>query len=1256
MRRTLRALSLAALAAASPRAAAAAVADSVAPTLTNFGITDCEGTVQFNSVVTSTGRPTVQIRAFDHNGSSVATRTGMGLRWGTVAHVGGNAVSDNLLSLLHFDGNATSSDTYGNNASTSGVVACGSGNGHTGIAGDDCWTWDSSGDFARINASASLNSTTAQMTLQAWIKPANVATLAPILEYNNAVNFGPHFWHSVTSNGSLYANLVDTNSANHVVASSGGFVKANVWQLVTLTYNGTTARLYHNHVEVASRAFASMPPLKTGFNLFVGRRASTADTFSGSIDEVRVLNRALSAEEVEGDAYGGVFLYRTTSTATVPFTQVRLDNSHLNPDPSVTNPPTPGIAATTATIADLPLKPGSNLLVFNVQDLVGNTRRSQIGITVIESVPDAPVSLTAGGITTTGINWSWSRGSRLCLTTGGGAGQFIGRRAATGAIVYPANATASFAEGGLTANTLYGLQVQASDAFGTSALTPAASAYTLAAAPTGLTAASVSTAGAVLSWSSTNPGYTRFEVVLSSDNFASHFSTVVPLANDLTALTTTVAGLSSQTTYFVRVRAFNGRSADTDTPGTAFTAALSGLFNTLPAAPGTLAGGALGPTSLQWSWTLVPTATSYTLQSSSGTNLAVTSGLSHTVTNLTANTGYQARLRAHNLNGSGDFGALVLAFTDPYPPTGSALASIGTSTARLTWSANGNPPGTSYTVQVSTLSGFAATLTSLSVTTETATVTGLLPASTYYARVRAAGFNGNATAFDAVLSFVTGSFGAISSTSAPPSPYAVSPTEVAVFHFDEAGGTRAADSSGWGNHLALVGSLTSSSPTFTTGPTGLGSALRFAGLFESVSTAAHSASLAGTGDLTVQLWVKPDSVVPVSQAGLVVKGSGTAESYMLDLATDSRVRFAVRDAAGTLYAVSSTQTLRVGAWTHVAGVYRAGGSASLSLYLDGTLSASGAAPAARRAATESLSIGNRRSGASSFDRPFRGDIDEVHIATVVLNAAEVGAAYAAAQPAVVTPPSPNDRVRITVPPNAFGGSATILTSSSPLTVPITISPAILNDGINSPPSGQTLVPGSVFEIVANVNGGAFTGTLGSTVTLALPYPDTDGNGLVDGTFPPIPVENLKVYTLNTAVTRWEALPSSVDTANKRVLGQTTHFSIFALFGPTGIKPDTDQVRVYPRPWKPGSGGRFDSVSFGGRTGLAVDNLTASGVVRILTLSGELVREMPYGATNVGTVIWDGTNDAGRRAASGVYFALVIPDSGERVVIKFAVER
>ncbi|MBI5595008.1 MAG: fibronectin type III domain-containing protein [Elusimicrobia bacterium] len=1255
-------LLLALLAAARP----AAAADTVAPTISSFSFTDCEGNYLENASFTSTGVVSFRVRVRDQD-TTAALNAGMGLRVGRTAHVGGNAGPTSLVVHLHMDEGlgagvdqtivSTAPGSINPGLTSANLAACASPNGHTGLGGDNCYVFDGNGsnDFIKINASPTLNSTTDQMTLQAWIYPSNTS-LAPILEWNNGTSPGVVFWHSVSNAGDLFANLVDTTGANHVIISSGGFVKANEWQLVTLTFNGSVAKLYHNHVSIASFTITGPPPMLTNYNLFVGRRPSALNAFAGRIDEVRVFNQALSDNDIEADFYSGVFSLKSTSTASVLPTRTDLvPATHYSPAAYADG----GTTTALIDISSLALRSGSaNTVTFSFQDKVGNTRRVSNGITVVESVPDTPLLLAGSAPSVSQLDWSWTRGTRLCKRAAGTtAGAFKVYRASDLALLAGPQTTTAFTQTLLGANTLQGLRVSAIDDFGESPLSSPTSAYTQAADPTGPTIGSISTGSAVFSWSSTNQAYTRFEVSLSTNNFATVLSTRVPISNDLTGVTTGLVGLSPQTTYYIRVRALNGRSSDSDTPGTVYSGFASATFATLPAAPGSLSGNGVTASAITWSWTAVPTATSYTLRSSTGTDLAVTGALSFTVNNLSPNASYGAALRANNPSGSGSFGDTATAFTLPNPPTGTAVASVSTATARLTWNANGNPGGTSFQVQVSSENGFTGTLLAvLSVVGTDTNVTGLLPASTYYARVRASGFSGSSSGFDAAVSFVTDRFGAISSNNSPASPYDFPAATVGAWHFDESSGTSAADSTSYGNHGTLSGVINASTPVFTTGMSGLGNALRFAGLTGGVVQAAHSASLATTGDLTVEAWVLPGSLAQVQDAGIVVKGTGAWETFMLDVSSTSRWRFGVRNASGSLFTAFSTQTLRLGAWTHVVGVYLSGGSPSLSIYVDGTLSSAMTAPASRLASTQSLSIGNRRTAASSFDRAFNGTIDEVHVLTSALNAAQVAADTQSSQPSVVAPASPNQEVRITVPPNAFGSPAVLLISSSPLTVPITVSVRTLTDGLSSPPTGQTLVPSSLIEVVANVGGVPRTSNLGSMVTLGIPYPDTDGNGLVDGTSPAIPAENLRMYTLNTAVTRWEALPSTVDLANKRVLGQTSHFSIFALFGPTGIKPNTDQVRLYPRPWKPGSGGKFDSVSFAGRTGLAIDNLPSSGNIRIFTLSGELVRELLFNAVNVGTVIWDGTNASGRRIASGVYFAYVRGDDGSDTIIKFAVER
>ena len=79
--------------------------------------------------------------------------------------------------------------------------------------------------------------------------------------------------------------------------SAANFWVVDEWYHVGLTYDGTTARLYANGIEVAAS-------VKTAWNLVPnrahnGRQVNNAAEFwAGSVDEVRIYDVALSAEEI----------------------------------------------------------------------------------------------------------------------------------------------------------------------------------------------------------------------------------------------------------------------------------------------------------------------------------------------------------------------------------------------------------------------------------------------------------------------------------------------------------------------------------------------------------------------------------------------------------------------------------------------------------------------------------------------------------------------------------------------------------------------------------------------------------------------------------------------------------------------------------------------------------------------------------------------------------------------------------------------
>lgn len=75
------------------------------------------------------------------------------------------------------------------------------------------------------------------------------------------------------------------------------------------------------------------------------------------------------------------------------------------------------------------------------------------------------------------------------------------------------------------------------------------------------------------------------------------------------------------------------------------------------------------------------------------------------------------------------------------------------------------------------------------------------------------------------------------------------------------------------------------------------------------------------------------------------------------------------------------------------------------------------------------------------------------------------------------------------------------------------------------------------------------------------------------------------------------------------------------------------VRVYPIPWKPGSGDpAFDVAA------VTFDRMPPGTEVRIFTLRGQ--RLWKGTADAAGTLRWTGVNEAGRMVGSGTYLALL----------------
>ncbi|MDI6641818.1 MAG: fibronectin type III domain-containing protein, partial [Elusimicrobiota bacterium] len=179
--------------------------------------------------------------------------------------------------------------------------------------------------------------------------------------------------------------------------------------------------------------------------------------------------------------------------------------------------------------------------------------------TSTRTFPSPVLYFSTYSATTTSITWEW--------TTATGADGYRIYRAADNSVVADLSANLTYyTEPGLSVNTAYGRYVRAFNTTGLGDLSPKTTVHTLANPPAGLTVTDVTYNSISLSWSANdNPFGTRYEVSQSTDNFVTNFSTPITLADNYISVSAEIDSLTANTTYWFRVRAFNG-----DNLGTAF--------------------------------------------------------------------------------------------------------------------------------------------------------------------------------------------------------------------------------------------------------------------------------------------------------------------------------------------------------------------------------------------------------------------------------------------------------------------------------------------------------------------------------------------------------------------------------------------------------------------------------------------------------------------------------------------------------------
>jgi fibronectin type 3 domain-containing protein len=300
----------------------------------------------------------------------------------------------------------------------------------------------------------------------------------------------------------------------------------------------------------------------------------------------------------------------------------------------------------------------------------------------------------------------------------------------------------TFSDTGLAPNTAYNFRLSAINGTGTSALSTTLVETTLAASPTGLTAAAASTTSIALSWVPVTSS-TGYKLERSLDNTT--WTTVTPAtAFTHASVGYTDTGLTAGTTYYYRLSAIT--ATGTSTASAAVNA------KTLSVAP-TVTGTVTSDTALALSWPAVTGATAYKIEGSDNGGLTWTTlvasqaTLTYAATGLTGNSTEEYRVSSISVTGVSAPSTVVTLTTLISAPTGLVAAATSPTDIHITWPASNGATG--YKLERSLDGTTFTTITPATAFTGSSVSyddTTVLAGTTYYYRLSAISASGTSAA------------------------------------------------------------------------------------------------------------------------------------------------------------------------------------------------------------------------------------------------------------------------------------------------------------------------------------------------------------------------------------------------------------------------------------------------------------------------------------------------------------------------------
>ncbi len=161
--------------------------------------------------------------------------------------------------------------------------------------------FDGVNDFLTAPSSPSLNFSGSAMTLSMWINPlAGGGDQVPFAKFWSGSMSSPYYQYGLELDGGTTPHFYLGSAGGLTGASMGSQLALGQWSHLAIVFNGTSARFYVNGNLVSSPSLAGSITARDSL-LYMAADLRPSQFFNGSLDDVRVYNRAESPAEVVND-------------------------------------------------------------------------------------------------------------------------------------------------------------------------------------------------------------------------------------------------------------------------------------------------------------------------------------------------------------------------------------------------------------------------------------------------------------------------------------------------------------------------------------------------------------------------------------------------------------------------------------------------------------------------------------------------------------------------------------------------------------------------------------------------------------------------------------------------------------------------------------------------------------------------------------------------------------------------------------------